>query len=234
MSPTLAELFHQCSGYLRAGGWLMLPLGLIAFWMWLQYLLLLSRLREARQHDEPSDLRLDGDLRTAAALDACARHCASLSGAVPRILVHTVARVRAGQAAETAFAQCRRMELGEYRNGMLALSALVAAAPLIGLLGTVFGMIRTFVAVSQRSGDVAAMVADGVSMALITTQAGLVAALIGTFGLAHLSWRYQHLRNQAHLCGAGFLRGIGAGSMLPSDNGSSAASASSAMHASAE
>ena len=219
MNAALAELVRESQSYLQAGGWLMLPLGLIGFWIWWQYLLLLCRLREALQHDDPHTLGLDGDLRPVGRLDACERRCAGLAGAVPRMIVHAIARMRAGQSPETAFAQCRSIELGEYRIAMLGLGALVAAAPLVGLLGTVLGMIRTFAAVSQRSSDVTGMVADGVSMALITTQAGLVAALAGTFGLAHLFWRYQHLVNQAHLCGAGFLRGLGAGEPPPDDSG---------------
>lgn len=221
MSAALAELVRECRSYLLAGGWLMLPLGLIGICIWQQYLVLLCRLREAVKHDDPHALGLDGDLRSAGRLDACERHCAELVGAVPRMIVHAIARVRAGQSPEAAFAQCRSMELGEYRSGMLGLAALVAAAPLVGLLGTVLGMIQTFAAVSQRSSDVTGMVADGVSMALITTQAGLVAALAGTFGLAHLFWRYQHLVNQAYLCGAGFLRGLGAGEPSPDDSGPS-------------
>ena len=59
MTPALAELMRECLNYLRAGGWLMLPLGLIGFWIWLQYLLLLCRLREALQHDDPHALAHD-------------------------------------------------------------------------------------------------------------------------------------------------------------------------------
>lgn len=211
MTVALAELVKECLHYLRAGGWLMLPLGLIGFCIWLQYLLLWCRLREALKHDDPSALGLDGDLRSAVNLAACESRCAGLPGAAPRMIAHAIARVRAGQSPETAFTQCRSLELGGYRNGMLVLGVLVAAAPLVGLLGTVLGMIQTFAAISARASDVTGMLADGVSMALITTQAGLVAALAGTFGLAHLLWLYQHVSNQAHVCGASFLRGLGAG-----------------------
>ena len=49
MNAALAELVRESQSYLQAGGWLMLPLGLIGFWIWWQYLLLLCRLREALQ-----------------------------------------------------------------------------------------------------------------------------------------------------------------------------------------
>ena len=66
--------------------------------------------------------------------------------------------------------------------------ALTTVAPLLGLLGTVFGMVDTFtaLAVGRGAGDTAQAVAGGISQALITTQVGLVVALPGLFGAARL------------------------------------------------
>lgn len=59
---------------------------------------------------------------------------------------------------------------------------LIIAAPLLGLLGTVMGMLDTFQALSRnKSVDTTLSVADGISMALITTQAGLMIALPALF-----------------------------------------------------
>ena len=77
-----------------------------------------------------------------------------------------------------------------------ALGTLVVVTPLLGLLGTVFGMARTFSALSSHS-LIEGEMADGIRLALVTTQAGLIAALPGTFGLAHLNWlRKTALRPQ--------------------------------------
>lgn len=72
------------------------------------------------------------------------------------------------------------------RKDWLLLTALTASAPLLGLLGTVMGMIQTFDAVSAVSGETGQRVAEGISRALLTTQFGLVIALPGVFGAAHL------------------------------------------------
>ena len=72
------------------------------------------------------------------------------------------------------------------RRDFLFLTALTASAPLLGLLGTVGGMITTFDAVSQVTGQTGTRVAGGISRALITTQFGLVVAMPGVFGLAHV------------------------------------------------
>ena len=50
-------------------------------------------------------------------------------------------------------------------------------APLLGLLGTVTGMIATFQAITQYGTGDPKMMADGISQALVTTVLGLVAAI---------------------------------------------------------
>ncbi len=72
------------------------------------------------------------------------------------------------------------------------MAALVAAAPLLGLLGTVVGMIDTFhaAAIQSTSADPTAL-ANGIGKALITTQAGLAAAIPGSLAMAHLRHRLK-------------------------------------------
>ncbi len=62
------------------------------------------------------------------------------------------------------------------------IQAMLIAAPLLGLLGTVMGMLTTFHGLSLQAGlETAKTVADGVSRALITTQTGLMIAIPGLF-----------------------------------------------------
>ena len=64
------------------------------------------------------------------------------------------------------------------------------AAPLIGLFGTVWGLIHAFMAIAQqRSADIAA-VAPGIAEALITTMGGLVVAIPSLVLYAYLIWLY--------------------------------------------
>lgn len=59
------------------------------------------------------------------------------------------------------------------------LSSLVTLAPLMGLLGTVIGMLGTFRGLGSSNGQAAELVADGIRVALITTQTGLTIAIPG-------------------------------------------------------
>lgn len=68
------------------------------------------------------------------------------------------------------------------RNRIKYSQSLLIAAPLLGLLGTVMGMLDTFRGLSLQLGnETARTVADGISRALITTETGLMVAIPALF-----------------------------------------------------
>ena len=66
-------------------------------------------------------------------------------------------------------------------------ATLVELAPLLGLLGTVTGMIEVFNVLAVTGGGDAKSMAGGVSKATIPTMAGMVAALSGVFGNTYIT-----------------------------------------------
>lgn len=195
VSSQLACLWES----LAAGGWLMGPLFLAAFLIWASYLTLLIKLRQALRGIDAYDLDLEQRLAGADPEALCA-YLATLPGAVPRMIRHVLLRLRAGLTFREASSQCRFLEIDEYNYAMVWLAALIVAAPLLGLLGTVLGMMDTFNAVALHRTAAADLVAGGISRALLTTEVGLLAALPGTFGLAHLFRLYQRLANRLDRC----------------------------------
>jgi biopolymer transport protein ExbB len=89
-----------------------------------------------------------------------------------------------------SFAQLRAAELAPFERDLRVMKVCVGAAPLLGLLGTVTGMLATFDALATGSGGEKTMglVAKGISEALVTTETGLVIALPGLF------FQYQLVR----------------------------------------
>jgi len=68
------------------------------------------------------------------------------------------------------------------RRGLVIVSTIITAEPMLGILGTVMGIIRTFGALNGADGAVNPMAATaGIGEALITTAAGLVASLLLLF-----------------------------------------------------
>ena len=77
----------------------------------------------------------------------------------------------------------------EARRNLLALNALTVILPLLGLLGTVSGMIKVFEVITVfGSGNTRGM-ASGISEALVTTMAGLFTALSGIYFVSDLETR---------------------------------------------
>jgi biopolymer transport protein ExbB len=72
-----------------------------------------------------------------------------------------------------------RDELREsFRQQRIALGAMIAAAPLLGLLGTVSGMVKTFESLALRAGEQSMEgLARGISEVLVATESGLLVAL---------------------------------------------------------
>ena len=83
---------------------------------------------------------------------------------------------------EESIDQSRREFEDLVKRQIIFIAMLAAAAPLLGLLGTVEGMLETFHSLSQRvEEETARRVSSGVSLALVTTQAGLLVAIPALF-----------------------------------------------------
>jgi biopolymer transport protein ExbB len=81
-------------------------------------------------------------------------------------------RIRQGLVSEASL---------ELRQNVGLIKVLIAICPLLGLLGTVTGMIAVFDVMTFSGGGSARAMAGGVSMATVPTMAGMVAALSGVY-----------------------------------------------------
>lgn len=162
----------QASTYLGAGGMVMIPLGIAGISLWFFIGLRLLRLRRG------TGLPLDAWMATCRD-----RGAPTGSGALPVAWRRVSAAIDdAGEYEADAVSLVVgeiREELGRFRP---VVTAITAVAPLLGLLGTVNGMIATFAALTARSTVPAeAGVAGGISEALVSTQMGLFVAIPGLF-----------------------------------------------------
>jgi len=79
---------------------------------------------------------------------------------------------------------------------LAAIRVLSAVAPLLGLLGTVVGMMHTFEVITVFGTGNARAMAAGISVALITTQTGLMVAIPGLYMAGWLTRRSRNLKNR--------------------------------------
>jgi biopolymer transport protein ExbB len=94
------------------------------------------------------------------------------------------------------FEELRTTEVAPFERDLHVMKICVSAAPLLGLLGTVTGMLATFGALATGSGGEKTMglVAEGISEALVTTETGLIIALPGLFFQYQLSRRLERYK----------------------------------------
>lgn len=98
---------------------------------------------------------------------------------------------------QNRFAEVTASKLPPLDRRLSTLNLLISAAPLVGLLGTVFGMLMTFKALSLGGGEMTEAMATGISMALFPPEVGLCVALPG---LALVFWiRRQRQEYEAFL-----------------------------------
>jgi biopolymer transport protein ExbB len=101
-------------------------------------------------------------------------------GPVSAILIAGLNRVRenrGGREVEQAMESAGKIELGFLERGLVLLATVATVAPLLGFLGTVWGMIEAFASIEAAGQVEAALVASGIKVALITTAAGLLIAI---------------------------------------------------------
>jgi len=108
-------------------------------------------------------------------------------GVLPSLLAAAMreARLSAGissdagikERAATSFAEIVRAEARRIRLGMGLLATIGATSPFVGLFGTVWGIMNSFIGISKSQTTNLAVVAPGIAEALLATALGLVAAI---------------------------------------------------------
>ncbi|WP_269540430.1 MotA/TolQ/ExbB proton channel family protein [Cerasicoccus fimbriatus] len=103
-------------------------------------------------------------------------------GRVAEIIRYTQTDTSSAKQVRNRFDEVRMATLNLVDRRVRFVNTLVATAPLLGLLGTVIGMLQTFLGLATSGGgETAGVVASGISEALLTTLTGLIIALPGLF-----------------------------------------------------
>ena len=109
------------------------------------------------------------------------------AGAPGEVILTAMAEEHCGNREEVVLAAAKRKAL-ELRQYLEYLSVIVTMAPLLGLLGTVTGMIQSFSVLNVADGEPFA-ITGGVGEALIATATGLLVAIMALCLYAYLSHR---------------------------------------------
>ena len=100
-------------------------------------------------------------------------------GPVASIFTQGLMRASEGiEMVEKSIISYGSVEMGKLERGLVWISLFISLAPMLGFMGTVIGMIGAFDAI-EAAGDISpSLVAGGIKVALLTTVAGLIVAII--------------------------------------------------------
>lgn len=194
-------LLWQIVEYIRQGGWVMLPLGICSLVLWA---LIAERLYAYR-------LLRRGDIPIQAALAALASGRLAPGEGLRARLVRAFLARRTGDPAHDAriLEECIEHLRPGLTSSLAVIAVLAAIAPLLGLLGTVIGMITTFDVIAIFGTGNARALAGGISIALITTQSGLLIAIPGLLFSGALERRAAKLEHRLTEVAAVLARHVG-------------------------
>lgn len=154
-----------------SGGWVMVPLFLLSFLLYTQAFRLVLAIKDTKLPSNEEFAWREWVLTPEKA-----------KGKIKEIICYTQENTRSIEYVRKRFDEIRITQLAAIEQQLKFVKCLVAAAPLLGLLGTVLGMLQTFFGIATSGGvETAAVVASGISEALVTTETGLTIALPALF-----------------------------------------------------
>ena len=174
---------------LVSGGPVMIPLGILSM---VALAIIIERLWMLRRTNflQPAIVEtLSGLLASnkyRGAVDYCRRHPGPFADLVTALVENRQAPY---DELKEILEDTGRLQLMGLQRGLAALATIVAGAPLLGLLGTVIGMIKIFAVVATAGSGITEQLSSGISQALITTATGLVIAIPALFTHAYLESR---------------------------------------------
>ena len=172
----------------NSGGWLMwvlLALGGVTIFIFVERFLAIRKASKGMNMGFMNRIRdaiSNGDIR--AALEMCRR----ANTPIARMVEKGIERLgRPMGDIQNAIENVANLEVSRLENGLPFLATIAGGAPMIGFLGTVMGMVQTFMDMAAAGGTVdMALLSGGMYVAMITTVGGLLVGIPAYFGYNYL------------------------------------------------
>ena len=178
------------------GGWIMIllaVLSLIAVYIFIERFITVSRATKYDKGfmDRIREYMKDGKLDSAKAL------CRGNSTPISRMIEKGLSRIgRPLSDINSAIENVGNLEVAKLERGVSILAMIASAAPMIGFLGTVTGMIRAFYNMSMAGNNIdIELLSSGIYEAMVTTVGGLIVGIIAYFFHAIITNKIQKVVN---------------------------------------
>jgi len=179
---------------LLKGGYMLIPiliLSLVAVYIFVERILTIRKASQTPGQfiDNIKKLVLDGDISGATLL------CTQTETPISKMIEKGIARIgNPLKNIEVSIENVGKIEIYKLEKNLSLLATISGAAPMLGFLGTVTGMIQAFMAIAQEEGSVSPkLLSEGIYEAMITTAAGLIVGIVAYLGYNYLVTRVQKL-----------------------------------------
>ncbi len=176
------------------GGYMMIPifiLWIVAIYIFVQRILVIREASKTPENfkDQIRQKVFAGDIEGARIL------CAQTATPVARMIEKGISRIgHPLKNIEVSIENIGKIEVYRLEKNLGLLATISGAAPMIGFLGTVTGMIQAFLAIAQEEGAVSPkLLSSGIYEAMLTTAAGLFVGILAYLGYNYLITRVQKL-----------------------------------------
>jgi len=179
------------------GGAVMIPIGILSVIAVYIFVERFMAIRKASSN-ETSFMNNIRDFIYEGKIDSAKDLCSKTNSPIARMLHKGVVRIgKPLKDIGAAIENVGKLEVFKLEKGLAALATIAGAAPMIGFLGTVMGMIRTFHAMKtdENTNNIAAF-SGGIMEAMMTTVAGLVVGIIAYIGYNMLVAKVEKVVNQ--------------------------------------
>lgn len=178
------------------GGWIMIVLAIlsiIAVYIFIERYITVSRASKSDNSfmDRIREYMKDGKLDSAKAL------CRGNSTPISRMIEKGLARIgRPLGDINSAIENVGNIEVAKLERGVSILAMIASAAPMIGFLGTVTGMIRAFYSMAMAGNNIdIEKLSSGIYEAMVTTVGGLIVGILAYIFHAIISTKIQKVVN---------------------------------------
>lgn len=165
------------------GGWIMIVLALLLAWAIYIFIERMVVLKSATKEDKSFMDRIRDYIHDGK-IDSALNLCKQTNTPSSRMIEKGITRIgRPMQDVQVAVENVGNLEVGKLEKGLVIMATIAGGAPMLGFLGTVLGMIRTFYNMAQTSGGVIEMSAlsTGMYEAMVTTVGGLIVGILAMF-----------------------------------------------------
>jgi len=164
------------------GGWVMIPIVLLSFVAAYIFIERYYVIRKATMQDQNFMNRIKDYIHDGR-VDAALALCRSTDSPSARMIEKGINRLgRPLQDISTAIENAGKLEISKLEKSFPTLATITGAEPMLGFLGTVIGMVKSFHAMAQAGNNIeVSLLSGGIYTALITTVAGLIVGILGYF-----------------------------------------------------